>query len=171
MKLALALAGYDTTPADCSSASYRAPDLGRLGKKTLSQSSEATTCSGDSEGGLSCASSVVEFRTVRFSSQVDIVEVERFTVAEIIGSREHGTCWSDMASWRQNRFRICVHSSRRCRQRACCHAGDGLCSRGGSLASEAAVGLAEVFGAWRIFQGIPATVPFAVMNRGRCWPA
>lgn len=159
-----------SSPDSCSRTKHRASHLpGRLTEKTLSQHSETSTCSGDSEGGWSSASSVVA-RTVRFSFPADIVEVSRFALAEVVGSRELGTCWSDIASRRQDRFRIRVHSVRLCRQRACCHSSGGLCSGGGSLASEVALGLADVFGAWRISRGIPATVALQVMNRGRCWP-
>jgi len=170
MRRALELAGHDVSAlGKCSSTVSPAPNVAWLGEKTLSQSSDDSTCSGDSNGAWSCVS-IVTVRKVRFSSQADIVEVERFTVAEIIGSREHDTCWSDTASRRRDRFRIRVHSSHRCRQRACCHSGDGLCTGGGSLASEVVLSLLDVFSAWRIWQGIPATVPNAVMNRGRCWP-
>lgn len=170
-RLALALAGHDVSTTDnCTRAKHQAHlFVGRLGEETLSQNSELSTCSGDTEGDWNSASSVVS-RRVRFSHKIDVVEVEHLSVAEIVGSREHGTCWSDMASWRQDRFRIRVHSVHRCCQRACCHAG-GLCSGGGRLASEVAMGLADIFSAWRILQGIPATVPVTVMNRGRCWPA
>jgi len=168
LRIALQLAGHvvaPTTEEDGSTdlGSKTAPQqLARtLSSRTVSTASGTGTFSRTSTSSSADGSVTSSVRSVHFSDADEVVAIPW------LPWEDRGSQWLSLAERRQDRFCLKVHRS--CKRPCWCVEGDGVCTSGGVLASETAIGLVVVFGAWRHSCGIPATVSLRVMNRGLDW--
>merc|ERR1739845_289118 len=102
-------------------------------------------------------------KRVRFAVETEeVIEIRYLSRDALVGCRKEETNWLEMATRRKERFRLRCHSQKLCSRRGqqCwCDREGGVCTAGGHLESETGVTLQAAFQAWRIHQGIPATVP------------
>jgi len=146
------------------------------GSSASSTASEASSLVGFASSGLSATSAGSR---VRFwdpdddleDVRVEVCEVARLTKSEIVGCELEGTFWCRLAEYRSERLSLRLHGKSCCRGRDCCGVpGQGICTLGGSLVADFAIGLEVVLAAWRVQAGIPSTVPMSMLKRGVSWP-
>mmetsp|Transcript_53154 Transcript_53154/g.137341 ORF Transcript_53154/g.137341 Transcript_53154/m.137341 type:complete len:301 (-) Transcript_53154:305-1207(-) len=151
------------------------PDPLRSVDRSLSTSSTVSVASSITSLGSttqSCTSLRVHFSDPNDDEDVhvEVCEVVQLTRTEIVGCEADGTHWQGMAEHRAERLCLRLHSSN-CRHKGhCCGVpGQGICTLGGTLAADFAIGLQEAFAAWRVLSGIPCTVSMQLLKRGVTW--